>query len=638
MKAKWTEVKRQKEKFEEKFKFWLDTEFTLPAIFHTSPSNSGRPKMNFSEKGERARQKETKQLQEENSTEKLLLSTLTSLKESKEQWHLDIHFILKQCIDDLSMAAKYRKVSGIVNSLEKVPNHNLSLPQPLTRTDSMVYFYETDHTVETYTNTRLTMKKQNADVLVPYAHIHSEKKNNRPENITYSEHEASVPLADLLCHTNKRILEVSECHKVFDNVPRGERVVIETDYKAGWDSATGQSVYKQKFGTEEGEQKFVAESLLSTCVVPLRFRYNGQTIWENPVPQGANFCRPLRLAFEKETSEAAATIKADLQNQIANIGNQLVEFNDHLIEFRLKLHLSMLDGKAKNGATDHGSTLSCFICKAKPNDFNNLSNLTSGKFTEDLDCLKHGISPLHQWIRCLDAILHLAYKLGTGRWRKNKALGDESVIKTRKAEIQKQLKQRLGLVVDMPKTGGSGNTNDGNTARRCFQNSAVFAEVTGVSEDLIYRFYILLCLINCRQQIDVDKFAAYCKETATLWVEKYPWYKMPVSLHVLLVHGVSYLKMIDMPISDLTEQCIETGNKISKNARLHHTRKTSRLDTRTDHFNRLTEISDPLVATKLHAKRQARLQQEKKEELPEMAFSILHTPSSDELDDSGIGI
>ena len=34
----------------------------------------------------------------------------------------------------------------------------------------------------------------------------------------------------------------------------------------------------------------------------------------------------------------------------------------------------------------------------------------------------------------------------------------------------------------------------------------------------------------------------------------------------------------------------------------------------------------------------AGLRQEKKEELPEMAFSILHTPSSDELDDSGIGI
>ena len=33
------------------------------------------------------------------------------------------------------------------------------------------------------------------------------------------------------------------CQKVFDNVPKDEQVVIEADYKAGWDSATGQSVF-----------------------------------------------------------------------------------------------------------------------------------------------------------------------------------------------------------------------------------------------------------------------------------------------------------------------------------------------------------------------------------------------------------
>ena len=134
--------------------------------------------------------------------------------------------------------------------------------------------------MQSYQATRFTMKTQNADVLMPYHHIQEEKKKNRPENISYSEHEAVVPLADLLCHTNKRILEASGCGKVFDDTPPDQPIVIETDYKGGWDSATGQSVYKQKFETEEGREKFEAESLLSTCVVPLRFRFNGQTIWE----------------------------------------------------------------------------------------------------------------------------------------------------------------------------------------------------------------------------------------------------------------------------------------------------------------------------------------------------------------------
>ena len=94
--------------------------------------------------------------------------------------------------------------------------------------------------------------------------------------------------------------------------------------------------------------------------------------------------------------------------------------------------------------------------------------------------------------------------------------------------------------------------------------------------------------------------------------------------------------MIDMPISDMTEQCIESGNKISKHSRLHHTRKISRLATMTDHFNRLMEVSDPVMATKIHARRQARVRKEKPEELPDGAMALLILPASDDLDDSGI--
>ena len=86
----------------------------------------------------------------------------------------------------------------------------------------------------------------------------------------------------------------------------------------------------------------------------------------------------------------------------------------------------------------------------------------------------------------------------------------------------------------------------------------------------------------------------------------------------------------------MTEQCIESGNKLSKSARLHHTRKTSRLDTMTDQMNRLLEVSDPVIANALHANRQARLRQEKPENLPDDALTLLVMPPSENLDDSGI--
>ena len=138
MKSKWTAIRVQ-EKFETKHKDWLETEFVLPAIFHIGPAITGRPKLDFSQKGERAKQLETKPLREENSTEKLLNASLTSLKTSNEQWHHDLHFIMKQCLDDHSMATKYRKFSDLVAS-EEIPSKKIVLPQPLSSTDSMVYF------------------------------------------------------------------------------------------------------------------------------------------------------------------------------------------------------------------------------------------------------------------------------------------------------------------------------------------------------------------------------------------------------------------------------------------------------------------------------------------------------------------
>ncbi|KAF0293014.1 hypothetical protein FJT64_009059 [Amphibalanus amphitrite] len=92
----------------------------------------------------------------------------------------------------------------------------------------------------------------------------------------------------------------------------------------------------------------------------------------------------------------------------------------------------------------------------------------------------------------------------------------------RKQAMQQQFRQRLGLIVDYPIPGGQGNTNDGNTSRRAFEVPQVFAEITGVSQDLIERLAVILTAINStRKEIDPDKFGQYALETARLYVELY---------------------------------------------------------------------------------------------------------------------
>lgn len=55
---------------------------------------------------------------------------------------------------------------------------------------------------------------------------------------------------------------------------------------------------------------------------------------------------------------------------------------------------------------------------------------------------------------------------------------DKKMIHDRKRIIQKAFSSKLGLIVDRPKHG-YGSTNDGNTARRFFENSTVSASITG---------------------------------------------------------------------------------------------------------------------------------------------------------------
>lgn len=81
----------------------------------------------------------------------------------------------------------------------------------------------------------------------------------------------------------------------------------------------------------------------------------------------------------------------------------------------------------------------------------------------------YGISPLHAWIRFFEYCLHLSYRVDLKVWQ---IKGDKLKVAfhNRKKRIQAILWERLGLIVDRPKPGGSGTTNDGNTARRAFEN------------------------------------------------------------------------------------------------------------------------------------------------------------------------
>lgn len=145
---------------------------------------------------------------------------------------------------------------------------------------------------------------------------------------------------------------------------------------------------------------------------------------------------------------------------------------------------------------------------------------------------------------------------------------------------------------------GKGSTNDGNTARRFFQDPEKAAEITGIDESLVKRFGIILQAISCGHKLNTEVFRKYALETAKLFVEKYPWYYMPTSIHKILIHGADVMDSLIMPIGQLSEEALESRHKECRYYREHNTRKMSRRKNMEDLLHILLVTSDPLISSK----------------------------------------
>jgi len=175
----------------------------------------------------------------------------------------------------------------------------------------------------------------------------------------------------------------------------------------------------------------------------------------------------------------------------------------------------------------------------------------------------------------------------------------------------------MGIIVDTPRSGGSGTSNDGNTARAFFKNPKLAAEITGINEDIIIRYSILLQCLASGYKINAAKFGEYALDTARKLISLYPWYYLPPSVHKILVHSPDVISYALVPIGELSEEAAESKNKDIKMFRRQHTRKNSRIDTNTDLMHRLLLSLDPYVTG------QRKLPHSKKSVLSASVFDLL---------------
>ena len=373
-------------------------------------------------------------------------------------------------------------------------------------------------------------------------------------------------------------------------------MTLRMEFKWGFDGSSGHSKYNQS-GTSNPDED---DQIMLTSRAPIRMTLGNKVVWQNPSCSSTRFCRPMKLQFLKETSSVLKNERHYWQKQIDGLEETLIALTGLQVRVSSRLHLTMLDGKAVNVITDTASMQRCALCGATPSVMNDIENVRQLPVQEDN--FRFGLSTLHAWIRMFECIIHIAYRMELKKWR---VTNDEekAAFITKKAQVKKQFWERMSLHVDEPRSGGKGSSNTGNTARRAFAQESVFAEVTGVDEELIHRMGIILQTLSAEYAINIQAFRAYCDETADLYVRLYRWYPMPAAVHKILVHGPAVVNSLLLPIGTLSEEAQESRHKDVRAYRLHHARKDSRVHNMADVFGYMLVTSDPIISSSSASRR-----------------------------------
>jgi len=585
LRTMWQSSNRMEERFKEKYNDWLSDSIRIIIYddeVSTQSTQTGRPSLAFSALSERSKRRKTAELRKSNTIEELAYATQMNLRSSGQ---LDASKIIKDVTSTSpTRAFKYR--TAFTSEVEKTLSDDAAL--------SVLVEYK--FSKRTYQGIRKVAKENNCKLYPSYNNVLKAKKRCYPPrtNMTITESRAEVTLQALLDHTVERILFLQR--DVLDTLSVENVKNMHLICKWGCDGSSGQSIYKQKF-TEDGKSD---ENVFFTSLVPLLLvckdsndSNNEIVAWKNPRPSSPRFCRPIKLQFLHENVESTISEVNDIEQQVELLVPFKTQIHGMEICVKYKLMFTMIDNKVCNAVTDTKSTLRCYLCGATSKDFNNINDILQKEITETN--LQFGISSLHAWIRLFECCLHLSYRLKIKKWQA-RTEEEKKIMEDCKRIIQKGFCLQLGLIVDRPKPG-YGSTNDGNTARRFFENTSISATITGVSESLINRFHVILQAISSGHNIKYDNFRAYALETAWEFVKLYPWYYMPTTVHKVLIHGPEIIASALLPIGQLSEEAQEARNKDIKRFREDFSRKCSRENTMQDIFNRLMITSDPYISS-----------------------------------------
>lgn len=455
----------------------------------------------------------------------------------------------------------------------------------------LALFLDSKLTKFQYNAIRSFLIRKNIYSLPHYKKITAAKKRACPK-FEVTETGCSTKLQDILDHSAIRLVKIPEIqNSIIERNEKRFNLVL----KYGCDGTSGFTQYRQAF-TES--KNVTNNSVVIYGMVPLFLEVKNREdsrlkIWQNENPSSTKYCRVIKFSYEKEEAKNVRAEMKRLNEQIQNLRTTKTSVQGREISINYTLLCTMIDGKTRQALTETESSQRCCVCGALPSEVNDLAIVRRKRI--NLSAYQYGLSTLHGWIRFLEWVLHLAYKLRVKKHYKKLTDHENQLIAEDKKRIQDACREELGILVDCVKQG-TGNTNDGNIARKFFEEYRKVSIITNVREEFIKRLYVIMQAITSKKSICVENFKSYCDDTAKLYIEEYKWFPMPTSCHMILLHGSQIVESFFVPIGQLSEEAQEAKNKDFKRVRENNTRKSSVVCTNEDLMRYLEVSSDPYIA------------------------------------------
>lgn len=488
----------------------------------------------------------------------------------------------KVSYEEASEKTKQRRVEELLSTtnsdmIERIASQHDKKCMSIAKAVALIY--DLGLSIRKYNILRKTVNNLIEDFFPSYFAIKKYTDELLPKPIVVSEISAEVPLQSLLNRTVESLIKNFKINCSMD-------VVLEC--KWGFDGSSGHSLYKQTFSGDDRTDEF----MFVIAMVPLKISdAQAKTeVWKNNSPSSTTNCRPIKIIYAKENPTLIREHEKNITDQIQKLSSYMLEYEGFKIKFQYEMYLTMIDGAVVNVLAQNSASSNCYLCGATPSLMNSF-NVVERPINENF--LRYGLSTLHAQIKFFECLLHISYKLPFKKW---KVFGEENkkLFNENKQKIQNEFRQQMGLIVDRVKTG-YGTSNDGNTARRFFRNPEKAAHITNINIDLIKNFSLILRILSCGYEINVDTFKNLLKETYNLYMTNYSWYYLPPTVHKVLIHGCDIIKSLSLPIGLLSEDALECRHKEIRKFRKENSRKNSRCNNIRDVFIRMLLSSEPLI-------------------------------------------